>query len=361
MAPHSMKRMREPLSRMIAGAVLVVLLPLLAPSGPATASEGIQPVADAEFFRSLIEREGPAKVRARLYNESSDFLMALLAGVASGAREWLGIYDRLRPEADPSTAARLDDAIARSLSRSPDSALAHLRSHGKQRVAEVCRRTGHELNEPSGVLDPAAFFDLLRRQQKLMEKGSAASDSERAACLAETRSLVRRQWRVYLVSYGFHGPESSASGELSTEQAQELAKAALDARKDRTLVARRDGTFPDGPFRVEEIPPEALRYCARGDVRTANPGERWEGTDGIQDRRLPFVRLLSACQVAADEWDITCERGGFAPIFRHVRVAKKDGSWAVLREETVFPPAVSTHGGWTDLWPECRSLSRLSR
>src|SRR6185369_1357298 len=123
---------------------------------------------------------------------------------------------------------------------------------------------------------------------------------ERAACLAATTPLVRRQTRIYLVSFGAEDSKAADSPELSQAERQELAAAVAVARKDRSLTARRDGTFPDGPFRVSDVPEDARSACA---LPLANPEEPWNETDEMTG--LPEARLLSACRVAANEWDLT--------------------------------------------------------
>jgi hypothetical protein len=78
----------------------------------------------------------------------------------------------------------------------------------------------------------------------------------------------------------------------------------------------------------------------------------------LQRTALVLARLLSACHATPDEWDLTCEIGGFAPYFRHVRVRGSREQWKLVEEDDTRHTRAGRRSAGLELWPDCRSLSK---
>lgn len=312
------------------------------------------------YFRKLLDQEGPRGIEERLYVAPPDLMTPLLSGIASGTGEWLDIYDKFRRGLGAgSTRDYLDDSLARALGNATEGVLSYFRAHPEIPVAQICRRAAPWDGDPAEVLPAPELLGIVRRQKGLGKVDNFNLRAVKATCLAATSELVHRQLRIYLASHGAADSTSTTLASLSAPERQELALVIADARKDGTLRARRDGTFPDGPFRLNEIPLSVLRQCTQRAGRTANPEGPWEGTDAITDLRLPRVRLLNACRIDVDQWDLTCQQGGFAPSIRHVRVRGSENTWELVPE----PPAIAGVRGHASLdpWPDCRSFARPAK
>lgn len=349
---------------LLCGAALFLLAPCFVLGAPMAASPKSPVTYDAQYFRGLLDKEGAEGLVSRLYVGPADLMTPLLSGISTGAAEWIDVYDRCRrgmDSADPSgvTKGRLDDSLARALGRETERVLSYLHAHPEISASQLCRRAAARSEDPAQVLEPRELLAILQRQKKLSRVTSSALEVERSACLAATSDLVRRQLRIYLASYGAEDSTSKAPADLSDSERRELEPVVAAARKDPALRARGDGTFPDGPFRLATIPRDVLRYCAEG--RIANPEGPWELTDGITDARLPRARLLNACQVAADEWDLICQHGGFSPYFRHIRVRRSEDKWIVVQQDDNQRTRAAPEVRRIDPWPECRSLSKSVR
>ena len=347
------------------GAALLLAAPCLASGAPMAANPKSPATYDAQYFRSLLDKEGPGGLVDRLYVGPADLMTPLLSGISTGAVEWIDVYDRCRrgiDSADPSgaTKGRLDDALARALGKETERVVSYLHAHPEIPASQICGRTATRSEDPGQVLEPRELLTIIQRQRNLSRIADPALQTERAACLAATSDVLHRQLRIYLASYGAENSKSKAVAELSDSEKRELEAVVAPARKDPTLRARRDGTFPDGPFRVEDIPRDVLKYCGDHSGRIANPEGPWEVTDATRDQRLPEARLLSACRATADDWDITCQQGGFAPYIRHIRVHRSGDKWTVVQEEDSRRSKAAPEGKRIDPWPECGAPSKPS-
>ncbi len=350
---------------LLCGAALFLLAPCFVLGAPMAASPKSPVTYDAQYFRSLLDKEGAEGLISKLYVGPADLMTPLLSGISTGAAEWIDVYDKCRrgiDSADPSgvTKGRLDDSLARALGKETERVLSYLHAHPEISANQLCGRAATRSEDPAQVLEPRELLALIQRQRNLSRITNAALQSERAACLAATSDLVRSQLRIYFVSYGAEDSKSKAVAELSDSERRELEAVVAPARRDPSLRARRDGTFPDGPFRVEEIPRDVLKYCGDHSGRIANPEGPWEMTDATRDQRLPEARLLNACRVTADDWDITCQQGGFGPYLRHVRMHRSGDKWTVTQEEDSRRSSAAPEGRRIDPWPECRALLKPS-
>ena len=181
---------------------------------------------------------------------------------------------------------------------------------------------------------PQRDFHLLRRDQR--------SCSPSAAHL--------------LVSYGASDSRASARS-LTESDRRELEVALAKARADVSLHARGDGSFPDGPFRLQAVPRDVIKHCLDNAGRIANAEGPWEGTDAIRDARLPRARLLNACRVERDVWDVTCQSGGYARRLRHVRARLTGATWSLEQNDQPRAGLFRVTTAADDVWPDCRSLS----
>jgi hypothetical protein len=329
----------------------VVLIAILLGLTRASAAPKQNPSADLgpSYFLDLLEKEGAAGIESRMYVAPPDLMTPLLRGIASGAPEWLDVYARFRRGLVPDNATSnyIDDALAQALGRSAAEVLALLHRETKISAAEICRRTGLM----DDVLEPADLLSITRRQQNVSKLQSPNLERERSACLASLSALTRRQLRIYLASYGASDSTSKALSRLSPSDRGELESVLATARKDPTLRARGDGSYPDGPFRKAAVPSQALEYCAEGKGAVANAEGPWQYTDAVEEPGLPWVRLLNACRLGSDEWDLTCQHGGFAPYHRHVRVRRSAGKWLLVSDDG------GSHRPFQgDPWADCRSL-----
>jgi hypothetical protein len=284
----------------------------------------------------------------------------LFSGIATGAPAWIDVYDRFRKGIDAAdqsgvTKGRLDDALAGALTTTPATVLSYVRKHPEIPVQKICDRNPSQTDDPAGVLEPLELLVMVRRQRRLENVTEPDLQEPRATCLRAMSERLRRQMRIYFVSFGAIDSKSIGSTKLSDAERQELDSALAPGRKDLFLRPRGDGSLPDGPFRIRAIPRAALASCWK---ELANPEGPWEFSDAITDPRLPMARLLSACHVTPDEWDLTCEIGGFAPYFRHVRVRANREQWTLVEEDDTRRTRADRRSAGLELWPDCRSLSK---
>jgi hypothetical protein len=323
---------------------------------PAAENRAPEPKLDVGYFRGLLDREGPKGIESRLYVAPPHLMPPLLEGIESGAPEWLEVYGRFRRglRSPGSTADYLDESLADALGNATEAVLSYLGRNREPSPVEICGRTG--FGSRAGILEPRQMLMLVRRQQSVSRLNNPEFQNVRAKCLSAMTELVHRQLRIYLVSYGAEDSASTDATRLSASDKRELDAVLTSARLDPTLRARGDGIFPDGPFRKAAVPKEIIDRCARNRGAVANAEDPWQYTDVIGDRPLPKVRLLNSCKVAADEWEVTCEHGGFAPYLRRVRVRQDEGRWALIQEDG---GGQSYFAG--DPWVDCRSLRPAPR
>lgn len=342
--------------------VLLVGLTVLQPDGgvPKARTEQL----GAAYFRSILDKEGAGGIVNRLYVAPPDLMTPLFSGIASGTPEWLEVYDRLRrgvASADKSgaTIGYLDDSLARALAKSPAGVLSFLHAHSEIPVKLICGRTAPWDGDAADVLDPPQMLDLIRRRRLLSEVKAPELHKESSACLAATEKVVRRQLRIYLVSYGASDSRANSSS-LTGSDRRELESALAKARADISLHVRGDGAFPDGPFRLQMIPRGVIKHCLDDAGRIANPEGPWEGTDYIRDARLPRARLLNACRVDRDVWDLTCQLGGFRQHLQHVRMRLTGSTWSLEQTDQPRAGSFQVMTAADNLWPDCRALSAPS-
>jgi hypothetical protein len=323
---------------------------ILSRSSGATAEE-----LGPSYFRAILDKEGARGVENRLYVAPPDLMTPLLEGIAKGTADWLEIYSRMRAglATEDATANYLDDALARAVAVEPLRLLRYFHAHPKVAAAQICGLAPPTNGVAAFVLEPRELLELERREQRLATLKAPEVEPQRVACLEATRATLRRQLRIYFVSYGAKDAKSRGERPLNEAERRELEAAVAPARNDASLRARRDGSFPDGPFRVNEIPRGALDLCLEGREHVANPEGPWEFSDMIRDDR-PRSRLLSACQLATNVWDITCQQGGLTTKTRHVRARIQGSRWISERKDQV--PKSREPAAADTIWPDCRKL-----
>ncbi len=318
-----------------------------------------EPIA-IDYFRSLLGKGGPSAILDGLYVAPPAILEPLMSGIASGNPEWLDLYETLRQETERlhqrGTLAQLNDAVAQGLGVNAEGILRFVVAHPTVPLAEICARTAPLNGDWAEVLDARETLGIVRRQQKLERVGARELAATRDRCLEGLRPLVRRQLRIYVASYGAADRKRTSGPPLAPAERQELQAALATARKAGPLGARRDGHLPDGPFRVDEIPRGALRPCLDGGDQLANPEGPWAFTDEMSDDGLPRARLLSACRIGREAWDIVCQQGGLSVQTKRLHARRVNGAW-VFEERPLAQRPLSATVGVADLWPDCPSLS----
>jgi hypothetical protein len=314
----------------------------------------------AAYFQSLAEKGGPAAIIDRLYVAPPSIFPSLMAGIASGTPDWLDLYKQLRREADRTgalgTVEQLDDALARGLAANAYGVLRFTRAHPGIPLAAICSRIAPPDDDRAEVLDGRGLLGMVHREQMLERLTDPTVKAARDECLATTHTLVRRQLRIYLVSYGAADATPAARSALTESERRELESVLVAARKDSVLRARLDGRFPDGPFRIAQIPASVLSCCADDQGRIANPEGPWELTDCITDDRLPRARLLNACRITDKVWDITFEKGGFTPRQGRIRARLTGRGWT-FAEMAPDRRTLSPSANKADYWVDCRAMS----
>ena len=307
------------------------------------------------YFRAILDKEGAKGVENRLYVAPPDLMTPLLGGIAKGTADWLDIYDRMRAglATEDATANYLDDALARAVAVEPLRVLSYFHTHPKIAAARICGLAPPTDGVAAFVLEPRELLELERRERRLATLKDPEVEPQRVACLEATRATLRRQLRIYFVSYGAKDAKSRGERPLNDAERRELEAAVAPARNDASLRARGDGSFPDGPFRVKQVPRGALDLCLEGHEGVANPEGPWEFSDMITDDR-PRSRLLSACQLATNVWDITCQQGGLTTRTRHVRARIQGSRWVSERKDQV--PKSREPAAADTIWPDCRKL-----
>jgi hypothetical protein len=307
-----------------------------------------------KYFRAILDKEGARGVEQRLYVAPPDLMTPLFKGVATGSPEWLDVYDRMRAGLPPNggTVDYLDDALARALAVEPLRLLSYFRDHAKIPAARICALAPPTDGVTAFVLEPRDLLGFVRREQRLASLKAPEIERQRVTCLEATRATLRCQLRIYFVSYGAKDAKSLGELPLNEAERRELEAAIGSARGDPALRARGDGSYPDGPFRVDQVPRGVLPLCAETDV-VANPEGPWEFSDVLRDRR-PRARLLSACRIDANVWDITCQQGGFATRTRHVRARLNASKW--IQDRAVQMPR-NRDATADETWPDCRNLA----
>lgn len=305
------------------------------------------------YFRAILDKEGAKGVEDRLYVAPPDLMTPLFGGIANGTADWLEIYDRMRAglATEGATTNYLDDALARALAVEPLRLLSYFHGHPKIPAVQICGLAPPTNGVAAFVLEPRELLELERREQRLATLKAPEVEPQRVACLEATRATLRRQLRIYFVSYGAKDAKSRGERPLNEAERRELEAAVAPARSDASLRARQNGSFPDGPFRVEQVPRGALNLCLERHENVANPEGPWEFSDMITDDR-PRSRLLSACQLAKNVWDITCQQGGFTTRTRYVRARMQGSSWVAERKAPV--PRSRDPAAADTIWPDCR-------
>jgi len=374
--PSIVARARSPRGRIPVG-LLIVLPALAAGTGcrshgqPASSRRAPHPAPqppaeehyEISFFRALADKGGPAAILDGLYVAPPSIFPSLMTGIASGGPDWLALYRELRVEAarqnHSATVEQLDDGLARALGGNAAGVLRLARVHPSLPLAEICSRPAPIDQDRADVLDARELLGAVRRERLLERVTDRDLRALRDACLEPTRALVRRQLRIYLASYG--APDAAPAsapfgGKLSDPEQRELDSVLATARKDGALQARRDGRFPDGPFRIAQIPPAVLACCLDDAGRVANPEGPWEFSDCLTDERVPRARLLNACKINERLWDITFETGGFTTRHLRVRARLTEGGWTFARRDPVERP-LSAKAVARDDWPDCNALA----
>ncbi|MBI3556475.1 MAG: hypothetical protein HY074_09450, partial [Deltaproteobacteria bacterium] len=81
----------------------------------------------------------------------------------------------------------------------------------------------------------------------------------------------------------------------------------VDSVMSGKAAPRLDGSFPDGPFSMKDIPKEVLKPCLDGDGKIAAAGEPWrDSCVGIGEVPVPDARLDVACRMTDTLWHLTC-------------------------------------------------------
>ena len=253
------------------------------------------------------------------------------------------LFEQVRPpgpNSENEAAYYFDFLLARELGRAPEHVLVYLRDRPDIPIGDVCGHSGRDWSGPDETLLPYGLLGIVRRRRSVSAVSRSDLQKERLACLAAITQRLNRQLRIYLNSFGAEDTKSDEAKKLCSEDRMELERVVEKVRGDPMLQARRDGKFPDGPFRLDGIPPGVVELCA-GRQPVANPEGPWHPTDEVNDLGLPKARLLNACEVAPDEWDISCEDGGFTIRTRRLRVQRRDDRWLIVQGgDTRGRPAV---------------------
>jgi len=316
---------------------------------------------DIGFYRALIYEGGPAAILDRLYVAPPSIFPSLMDGISSGTPVWLDLYQELRREADRQgavgTIGQLDEALARAVAANAEGVLRFARAHPAIPMAAICSRTAPVDQDRADVVDARGMLGMIRRQRTLERVTDRTLVGPRDVCLEAVRPLVRRQLRIYLVSHGAPGVPDSAGAPLSEPERRELDAELVSARRDGALRARLDGRFPDGPFRLAQIPPAVLACCRDEDGLLANPEGPWEFSDSPTDDRLPRARLLNACKLGEKVWDITFQKGGFTTRLKRVRARLTDRGWSFAEMAPAMRTVAPNTDGEEDYWADCRTMS----
>src|ERR1044071_4670311 len=88
--------------------------------------------------------------------------------------------------------------------------------------------------------------------------------------------------------------------------------------EDRTVLA--DASHFREVHATTSLPPQVLSFCADGNGRIAEPGQKWQVTDYVLDNTLPRKRLIWAA-IGSGLYIVHYESGGIGHGF-HVLVAR---------------------------------------
>ena len=125
----------------------------------------------------------------------------------------------------------------------------------------------------------------------------------------------------------------------SSSPSSDDRQAYIDAVMSGAAEPRRDGTFPDGPFPIKDIPKAVLKPCLDRDGKIAGAGESWQDSCvGIGDVPVPHARLDVACRMTDTLWQLTCERGGRGHSMSLLKIHKSSAGWTVLSKTLVDDP-----------------------
>jgi hypothetical protein len=303
-------------------------------------------LVDAAYVRKVLDEQGVPGLVDKLYVAPPDVLSSLDTGIASGAPDWLDVYQRLRgatalPEP---TRRQLDDALVRALVPAAERVLRVLHDHAEIRVADICgTATGDGVL--ADVVDEPGLLAILRRRPSLQAVTSPELRQEKFRCLDALELVIRRQWRIYGASYGAADAKTSSRQNLSEADRRELDAAVAAARADGQLATVDPQAYAAGPFRLEPIP-DAFGPCFNEASGLANPEGPWEFSDCITDERLPNARILGVCRTALDDWNVVWQQGGFVVTLRQCRAHRQGSGWTFVTSQFVG----------NDPWQDCRTL-----
>lgn len=275
-----------------------------------------------------------------------DVLGSLETGIASGAPDWLDVYQRLRgatalPEP---TRRQLDDSLVRALVRAAERVLKILHDHAEIRVVDICGTATGE-GVLADVVDEPGLLAILRRRPSLQAVTSPELQLEKVRCLDALDLVIRRQWRIYGASYGASDAKTSSRQNLSEVDRREFDAAVAAARADGQLAPVDHQAYAAGPFRLAPIP-DAFGPCFTEASGLANPEGPWEFSDCITDESLPNARILGVCRTSFDDWNIVWQKGGFTVTLRQCRAHRQGSGWTFVNAQFVGK----------DPWRDCRTL-----
>ena len=191
--------------------------------------------------------------------------MTPLLGIAKGTADWLDIYDRMRAglATEDATANYLDDALARAVAVEPLRVLSYFHTHPKIAAARIAGRRRPQMVSPRLSWNLASYWN----------SNDASAASRRSRTLRSSRSgspALRPPAPRCGGSFGFYfvvrGEGREVAWRASVERRRApRARGGGRARSKRCVAARAgDGSFPDGPFRVKQVPRGALDLRLEG-------------------------------------------------------------------------------------------------
>src|SRR5262245_13826955 len=140
-------------------------------------------LVDAAWVRAVLDKKGPSGVIDKLYVSPPDLWWSIDQGIASGAKEWLEIYDRLRAALPEPTRDDFDRALARALVPAAERVLRYLHDHPDPRVVDVCGRATSGSRVTADVADGPALLEILRRSGAVAAVRAPELEKEKAWCL----------------------------------------------------------------------------------------------------------------------------------------------------------------------------------
>jgi hypothetical protein len=82
---------------------------------------------------------------------------------------------------------------------------------------------------------------------------------------------------------------------------------------------------PGEVYTLYQIPHDVFQHCYDSKHRIAEENSTWNPSD--VENTWPQSRLVTACKISNDEWQLTCEEGGRAHYFKVIKMQRIHNSW----------------------------------